>query len=81
LSIYNFCNSTLHPSARRPANKPEIYHAADYWKQLLLNAGTDRAEVYESDGNPVTYGEKIIDPAKPTVLVYAHMDGNASRSA
>lgn len=56
------------------ANKPDMYRAAEYWKQVLLNAGADRAEVYESDGNPVTYGEKIIDPAKPTVLVYAHMD-------
>ena len=56
------------------ANKPEMYKAAEYWKHLLLNAGADRAEVYESDGNPVTYAEKIIDPAKPTVLIYAHMD-------
>lgn len=56
------------------ANKPEMYRAAEYWKQLLLNAGADRAEVYESEGNPVTYGEKIIDPAKPTILIYAHMD-------
>ena len=56
------------------ANKPEMYRAAEYWKQLLLDAGADRAEVYESDGNPVTFGEKIIDPAKPTVLIYAHMD-------
>lgn len=56
------------------ANKPEMYRAAEYWKQLLLNAGADRAEVYESEGNPVTYGEKMIDPSKPTVLVYAHMD-------
>ncbi|HLN73380.1 MAG: dipeptidase [Methylococcaceae bacterium] len=56
------------------ANKPEMYRAAEYWKQLLLNAGADRAGVYESEGNPVTYGEKIIDPAKPTILIYAHMD-------
>lgn len=56
------------------ANKPEMYRVAEYWKQLLLSAGADRAEVYESEGNPVTYGEKIIDPSKPTVLVYAHMD-------
>jgi len=55
-------------------NKPEMYRAAEYWKQLLLNAGADRAEVYESEGNPVTYAEKIIDPNKPTVLIYAHMD-------
>jgi len=27
-----------------------------------------------TDGNPVVYGEKIIDPSKPTVVVYAHYD-------
>ena len=40
----------------------------------MLAAGADRAEVYETEGNPVAYGEKIIDPALPTVLVYGHMD-------
>jgi acetylornithine deacetylase/succinyl-diaminopimelate desuccinylase-like protein len=55
-------------------NKSDMLKAAEYWKKLLLEAGADRAQVYESDGNPVTYGEKIIDPSKPTVLIYAHMD-------
>ena len=55
-------------------NKSEMLKAAEYWKKLLFEAGADRAEVYESDGNPVTYGEKIIDRAKPTVLIYGHMD-------
>src|ERR1035437_7508774 len=56
------------------ANKPDMYRAAEYWKQLLLNAGADKAEIFETEGNPVTYGEKIIDPSKPTVLIYGHMD-------
>ncbi len=55
-------------------HKPDMYKAAEYWKKLLLEAGADKAEIYETEGNPVTYGEKIIDPALPTVLVYAHMD-------
>jgi acetylornithine deacetylase/succinyl-diaminopimelate desuccinylase-like protein len=55
-------------------NKPEMYRAAEYWKKVLLEAGADKAEIYETEGNPVTYGEKIIDPKLPTVLVYAHMD-------
>jgi len=55
-------------------NKPEMYKAAEYWKKLLLEAGVDKAEVFETEGNPVTYGEKIIDPSLPTVLVYSHMD-------
>ncbi len=56
------------------SHKPDMYKAAGYWKNILLSAGADKAEVYETKGNPVTYGEKIIDPALPTVLVYAHMD-------
>ncbi len=53
---------------------PDMERAAEYWKELLLKAGADRAEVMKTDGNPVTYAEKIIDPSKPTILVYAHMD-------
>lgn len=58
----------------QPEHKPDMYRAAELWKEILLKAGADKAEVYETDGNPVTYGEKIIDPNAPTVLVYAHMD-------
>ncbi len=55
-------------------HKQDMYRAAEYWKGILLEAGADRAEVYETAGHPVTYGERIIDPALPTVLVYGHMD-------
>lgn len=56
------------------AHKEDMYKAAEYWKKTLLAAGADKAKIYETDGNPVTYGEKIIDPKLPTVLVYAHYD-------
>jgi len=55
-------------------HKPDMYKAAEYWKKMMLEAGADKAEVMETEGNPVTYGEKIIDPSLPTVLVYGHMD-------
>ncbi len=32
------------------------------------------AEVYQTDGHPVGIAEKIVDPSKPTVLVYGHYD-------
>ncbi|MDI9605045.1 MAG: dipeptidase [Bacteroidota bacterium] len=57
-----------------PEHKDDMYRAAEKWKELLLAAGVDKAEVMETDGNPVTYGEKIIDKNAPTVLVYGHMD-------
>jgi acetylornithine deacetylase/succinyl-diaminopimelate desuccinylase-like protein len=56
------------------AHKDDMQRCAEQWKTLILEAGADKAEVIPSDGNPVVYGEKIIDPKKPTVLVYGHYD-------
>jgi len=55
-------------------HKEDMVKAAEQWKKFILAAGADKAEVMPSDGNPVVYGEKIIDPKKPTVLVYGHYD-------
>jgi acetylornithine deacetylase/succinyl-diaminopimelate desuccinylase-like protein len=55
-------------------HKPDMVKCAEYWKETILKAGADKAEVMPTDGNPVVYGEKIIDPALPTVIVYAHYD-------
>lgn len=55
-------------------HKEDMKRAAEAWKKILLSAGADKAEVMPSAGNPVVYGEKMTDPSKPTVLVYAHYD-------
>ncbi len=55
-------------------HKKDMYRAAEEWKKILLTAGFDKAEIFETEGNPVTYAEKIIDKSKKTILVYAHMD-------
>jgi acetylornithine deacetylase/succinyl-diaminopimelate desuccinylase-like protein len=55
-------------------NKPDMLRAAEYWTKTLIKAGADKAEVMPTDGNPIVYGEKIIDPKLPTVLIYAHYD-------
>ena len=57
-----------------PENRPEMDKAAAYWVKILNEAGVDRAEIFKTAGNPVVFAEKTIDPALPTVLVYAHMD-------
>ncbi len=56
------------------SHKQDMYKAAAYWKQSILAAGADQVDVMETKGNPVVYGEKIIDPKLPTVLVYGHYD-------
>ena len=55
-------------------HKADMYRCAEKWVELMLAAGVDKAQVYETDGHPVAYGEKIIDPALKTVLIYGHMD-------
>lgn len=55
-------------------HKNDMVRAAEYWKETILKAGADKAVVMPTPGNPVVYGEKIIDPKLPTVLVYAHYD-------
>ncbi len=55
-------------------HKPDMLKAAEYWKQSILNAGADSAVIMPTKGNPVVFGEKIIDPKLPTILVYAHYD-------
>ena len=48
--------------------------AAEYIREQLLKVGADRAELHETPGHPIVYGEKIIDTSLPTVLVYGHYD-------
>ncbi|MCE7043098.1 dipeptidase [Dyadobacter sp. CY312] len=54
--------------------KPDMIRAAEYVRDRIKDAGADRAEIFETPGHPVVYGEKIIDPSLPTVLVYGHYD-------
>lgn len=52
----------------------DVNRCAEHVKQSLIDAGVDFAEVCETAGHPIVYGEKIIDPKLPTVLVYGHYD-------
>ncbi|WP_291861795.1 dipeptidase [Marinilabilia sp.] len=56
------------------ARKGDMLRASEKWKQILLDAGADRAEVMETKGHPVVFGEKKISDDAPTVLVYGHTD-------
>src|ERR1700735_523457 len=57
-----------------PKYKQDILKTADFVAEKLRDAGADKVQVCEPAGNSIVYGEKIIDPAKPTVLVYGHYD-------
>jgi acetylornithine deacetylase/succinyl-diaminopimelate desuccinylase-like protein len=57
-----------------PAFKNDVYKAAEFVKEKMIAAGADNAEICETAGYPIVYGEKIIDLTLPTVLVYGHYD-------
>ena len=56
------------------AYKNDVLATAEAVKTRLEEAGCDVVEICQTPGYPVVYGEKIVDPALPTVLVYGHYD-------
>jgi acetylornithine deacetylase/succinyl-diaminopimelate desuccinylase-like protein len=57
-----------------PKFKDDVVAAANFVKESLLKAGADTAEICQTSGYPIVFGQKIIDPSLPTVLVYGHYD-------
>lgn len=55
-------------------HRNDMVKCAEAVKQRLIDAGADLAEIIPTEGHPIVYGEKIVDPAFPTVLVYGHYD-------
>lgn len=54
--------------------KDDVHRCAALVKHYLLAAGCEFAEVCRTERHPVVFGQHIIDPEKPTVLVYGHYD-------
>jgi len=57
-----------------PKYKDDVLKTSEIVKTRLLEAGVDHAEICETQGYPIVYAEKMIDPSLPTVLVYGHYD-------
>ena len=55
-------------------HKADMMRCAEQWKELLLEAGADKAEVMTSEGNPLVFAEKHVSDAAKTVLIYGHYD-------
>lgn len=52
----------------------DVRKAAEYLLEKLKAAGVDKVELCETAGHPIVFGEKIVNPSLPTVLVYGHYD-------
>lgn len=52
----------------------DVKRTAEFVAEKLKAAGADQVEVCATAGHPIVYGEKMIDPSLPTILVYGHYD-------
>ena len=57
-----------------PQHKEDMLACAERWRQLLIETGADEAIIMPSQGNPLVYAEKRVNPDAPTVLIYSHYD-------
>lgn len=57
-----------------PDFSEDVFEAAAFIENKLIEAGATQVEICPTDGYPIVYGEKMVDPALPTVLVYGHYD-------
>jgi acetylornithine deacetylase/succinyl-diaminopimelate desuccinylase-like protein len=74
-----FLNELLHllriPSVSADSNyNDEVVKCANTLAEDLKKIGLDNVEICQTKGHPIVYGEKILDDALPTVLVYGHYD-------
>ena len=58
----------------QPEHHDDMLACAERWRQLLLEAGADEAMVMPSQGNPMVFAHKTVNPEAKTVLIYAHYD-------
>src|SRR3954468_24236205 len=57
-----------------PKFKDDVFRTAEYIQEKLKAAGADKVELCQTAVYPIVYGEKMVDPGLPTVLVYGHYD-------
>ena len=57
-----------------PALRGEVRGCAEMLTARMLEAGLRRADVLETSGNPVAYGEWLGAPGAPTIVIYGHYD-------
>ena len=58
----------------QPEHHADMLRCAERWRELLLEAGADTAELIPSAGNPLVFAEKHVADDADTILVYGHYD-------
>lgn len=57
-----------------PQFQTDVIKAAQFVADQLQTAGADDVEICPTAGYPIVFGQKLVHPDLPTVLVYGHYD-------
>jgi len=57
-----------------PSYREDVFKTAEWLKNHAIQLGFENVQLLPTDGFPVLYGEKIVHPDYPTVIVYGHYD-------
>ncbi len=57
-----------------PEHNEAVKTAAEFVARQLQEAGMTTVEIFPTEGHPIVYAERLVEEAKPTLLVYGHYD-------
>lgn len=57
-----------------PSYNDDVAKCAVAIEGHMKSIGLENVEIYPTSGHPIVYGECLVDPKSPTVLVYGHYD-------
>ena len=57
-----------------PTYSKNVYKTAEMVRDSLKKIGISNSKLFETEGHPIVYAEKIINPILPTILIYGHYD-------
>ena len=57
-----------------PEHNEAVKTAAEFVARQLQEAGMTTVEIFPTEGHPIVYAERLVEKAKPTLLVYGHYD-------
>ena len=55
-------------------HKEDVKKAAAFLVNKLTELGFKQVKAYETSRHPIIFGEYLVDPEKPTILLYGHYD-------
>ena len=57
-----------------PKYSTNVFQTAEMLKDNFNKIGLEKTQLFQTKGFPIVYGEKMINPNLPTILIYGHYD-------